>query len=71
MRLRRCRSRGRGSRLYRLPRGHDEDVFPRHPAAGTSTGNGVEIDVMLFREATDSRCGTTATDAVGIFFAGG
>ena len=70
MGLRRNRSRGRGSRLHGLPGGHDEDVFARHAAAGTCTGDGVEIDVMLFREATHSRGGAT-TGAVGVVFGGG
>ena len=71
MRLRRDRGRGRGSRLHRLPRGHDEDVFTRDASAGTRTGDGVEIDVMLFRQPTHGRGGATATGAVGVIFAGG
>jgi hypothetical protein len=65
------RSRGRGSRLHRLPRGHDEDVFARDAAAGTGAGDGVEIDVVLFREATHRRGGATAAGAVGVIFGGG
>ena len=60
MGLRRGRGRGRGSRLHRLPGGHDEDIFARDAAAGTRTGDGVEIDVMLFREPTHGRGGATA-----------
>ena len=71
MGLRQGRSRGRGSRLHCLPGGHDEDVFARHAAAGTGTGDGVEIDVMLFREAAHSRGGAPTAGAVGVFFAGG
>jgi len=70
MGLRRDRSRGRGSRLHGLPGGHDKNVFARHAAAGTRTGDGVEIDVMLFREATHSRGGATTTGAVGVIFGG-
>ena len=71
MRLRRNSSRCRGSRLHRLPGGHDEDVFAGDAAAGTRPGDGVEIDVMLFREATHSRGGTTTAGAVGVIFGGG
>ena len=71
MGLRRDRSRGRGSRLHRLPRGHDEDVFARDASAGTRAGDGVEIDVVLFRQPTHGRRGATATGAVGVIFAGG
>ena len=61
----------RGSRLHSLPRGHDENVFARDASAGTRTGDGVEIDVMLFREPTHGRGGTTAASAVGVIFASG
>ena len=71
MRLCLIRSRGRRSGLHRLSCGHDEDVFARHAAAGTGTGDGVEIDVMLFRQPAHSRSGATATGAVSVIFGGG
>jgi len=57
--------------LHRLPSGHDEDIFAGYAAAGTRPCDGVEIDVMLFREATHSRGGTTTTSAVGVIFGSG
>jgi hypothetical protein len=71
MGLRGDRSRGRGSRLHCLPGGHDEDIFARHAATGTGAGDGVEIDVMLFREATHSRGGATTAGSVAVVFGGG
>ena len=71
MRLRRGWGRGRGGRLHGLPRGHDEDVFPRDASAGTRTGDGVEIDVMLFCQPAHSRGGTTTTGAVSVIFGSG
>ena len=71
MRLRRGRSLSRGNRLHRLPRGDDEDVFTRDASTGTRTGDGVEIDVMLFRQPAHSRSGATATGAVSVIFGGG
>ena len=70
MGLRRDRSRGRRSRLHGLPGGHDEDVFARHAAAGTGPGDRVEINVVLFREATHSRGCATTTSAVGVILGG-
>ncbi len=57
--------------MYCLPGGHDEDVFARHAAAGTGTSNRVEIDVMLFREATHGRGSSTTTGTVSVIFNGG
>ena len=70
MGLRRDRSRGRRSRLHGLPGGHNEDIFARHAAGGTRTGDGVEIDVMLFRKAPHGRGGTTTAGTVGVIFGG-
>jgi len=69
--LRRGRGLSRGNRLHRLPRGHDEDVFTRDASAGTRTGDGVEIDVMLFRQPAHSRGRATATSAVSVIFGSG